>query len=155
MKQKQTGATTVEFALVLVIFLTFFLGILDFSRMLWTWNAASEATRWGARVAVVCDKGAARVLASMQKFLPQLTASNLQIDWYDKTDAISTTCIAKKLVETDSVCSAVNIRITGLQYKWLSPIGYGLRTAITMPGFSTYLPREVMGQDPNSSTVCS
>ena len=155
MKQKQAGATTVEFALVLMIFLTFFLGILDFSRMLWTWNAASEATRWGARVSVVCDIGAARVLANMQKFLPQLTAANVQIDWYDETDAISTTCIARELVPGDSVCSAVNVRITGLDYRWLSPIGYSLHAVIPMPGFSTFLPREVMGQDPNSSAVCS
>ena len=77
---------------MLIIFLTFFLGILDFARMLWTWNAANEATRWGARVSVVCDKGAAAVLANMKKFLPQLTAANVQIDWYDAAGTISTTC---------------------------------------------------------------
>lgn len=151
MKTKQSGATAVEFALVLIIFLTFFLGILDFARMLWTWNAASEATRWGARIAVVCDKGAASeafVLSKMQVFLPQLTAANLVVDWYDAADAISTTC-------NHTNCSGVSVRITGLNYQWLSPIGYGNHAAIPMPGFSTYLPREIMGQDPNSSAVCS
>src|SRR3954468_15492772 len=90
--KNQSGATAVEFALILIIFLTVFLGILDFARMLWTWNAATEATRWGARVSVVCDKGAAAVVASMQKMLPQLTSSNVQIDWYDTAGAVSTTC---------------------------------------------------------------
>jgi len=145
---KQTGATMVEFALVLIIFLTFFLGILDFARMLWTWNAANEATRWGARISVVCNKGAAAVLVNMRKMLPQLTAANLTIDWYDAAGNISTTCDFTN-------CAGVNVRVSGLNYQWLSPIGFSTHAAIPMPGFSTYLPREVMGQDPNSNSVCS
>ena len=145
---KQAGATMVEFALVLIFFLTFFLGLLDFARMLWTWNAANEATRWGARISVVCNRNAAAVLTSMQKMLPQLTASNLTIDWHDSTGNISTTC-------DFSNCVGVNVRITGLDYQWISPIGFSSHAAIPMPGFSTYLPREIMGQDPNSNTVCS
>ncbi|MDB5824506.1 MAG: TadE family protein [Herminiimonas sp.] len=146
--KKSRGATTVEFAFSLIIFLTFFLGILDFARMLWTWNAANEATRWGARVSVVCDKGAAAVLASMQKFLPQLAAANVQIDWYDGAGAISATCDFTN-------CAGVNVRIVNLNYQWISPIGFSRHAAIPMPGFSTYLPREIMGQDPNSAAVCS
>ena len=157
MKAKQSGSTAVEFALVLIIFLTFFLGILDFARMLWTWNAASEATRWGARISVVCNKATASeafVLSKMQKFVPQLTASNLVVEWYDAANAISTGCVATGPPGTN-LCSGVSVRITGLNYQWLSPIGFSNHAAIPMPGFSTYLPREIMGQDANSSTVCS
>lgn len=148
--KKQGGATAVEFALVLIIFLTFFLGILDFSRMLWTWNAANEATRWGARVAVVCDKtsgtsGHPTVLSKMQKFLPQLSTANVQVDWYDLAGNLSTTC-------TVADCGAVNVRIVGLDYQWLSPIGFSNLAAIPMPGFATYLPREIMGQDSASQS---
>ena len=146
--KNQCGATVVEFALVLIIFLTFLLGILDFARMLWTWNAANEATRWGARISVVCDKGATAVLTSMQKFLPQLAPANVRIDWYDTAGNISTTC-------AHTNCSGVNVRIINLNYQWISPIGFGSHAAIPMPGFSTYLPREIMGQDPNSASVCS
>ena len=49
----QRGATLIEFALGLLIFLMFLLGVVDFSRMLYTWAAATEATRAGARYAVV------------------------------------------------------------------------------------------------------
>ncbi len=149
MREKQTGATLIEFALVLLIFLTFFLGIIDFSRMLWTWNAANEATRWGARVSVVCDKGATRVLTDMQQFLPQLTAANVRIDWYDSSGAISTSC-------DHTNCAGVNVSITNLNYQWISPIaGASALPSLAMPEFSTYLPREVMGQDPNSSVICN
>jgi len=147
-KNKQAGATIVKFILVLIFFFTFFLGLLDFARMLWTWNAANEATRWGARISVVCNKNAAAVLTNMKKMLPQLTAANLAIDWYDSAGNVSTTCDFTN-------CAGVNVRITGLNYQWLSPIGYGSHAAIPMPGFSTYLPREIMGQDPNSNSVCS
>lgn len=144
----QLGATAVEFALVMMIFLTFLLGILDLARMLWTWNAANEATRWGARVAVVCDKGSARVLDRMQKFLPQLTASNVVVEWYDAAGSLSPSC-------DTGTCGAVNVRLQDLDYRWISPIGYSIGPLIPMPGFATYLPRESMGQDPHSSAVCS
>lgn len=147
-RSRQDGATIVEFALVLMLFLTFFLGILDFARMLWTWNAANEATRWGARVSVVCDKDAARVKANMRGLLPQLTDANVAIDWYDATGAVSTTC-------DHTSCAGVSVRIQNLDYQWISPIGFSVSAAIPMPAFSTYLPREVMGQDPASSTICS
>lgn len=147
-RRRQGGATAVEFALVLIFFLTFLLGILDFSRMLWTWNAAAEATRWGARAAVVCDKGATVVLSNMQKFLPQLTTDNVSIDWYDAAGNVSTTC-------TFADCAGVNVRIVDLDYQWISPIGFGTHSPIPMPSFSTYLPREIMGQDLNSNSVCS
>jgi pilus assembly protein CpaE len=61
----ERGATIVEFALALLVFLMFLFGILDFSRMLFTWVAANEAARAGARYAAVCDDTAqqAKVLA--------------------------------------------------------------------------------------------
>jgi Flp pilus assembly protein TadG len=147
MKNRQRGAALVEFALVFTIFLTFFLGITDFARMLWTWNAANEATRWGARIAVVCDKGAARVLNRMQVFLPQLTASDVQIDWYNGAGAIDNTC-------DHTNCAGVSVSIKNLNFQWISPMK-AIASSIPLPGFSTYLPREIMGRDANSSAVCS
>ena len=147
-RSREAGATILEFALVLMIFLTFLLGIMDFARMVGAWSAANESTRWGARTAVVCAQGAAAVLRNMQQFVPQLTGANVQIDWYDASGAVSTTCNATS-------CAGVNVRITALNFRWISPIGYGIGPLIPMPSFSTYLPRESMGQDPNSSTVCS
>jgi Flp pilus assembly protein TadG len=142
MRANQRGATTVEFALVLLVFLTFLLGIVDFSRMLFTWNAATEATRLGARYAVVCDDTyqQAAVLAKMQQILPQI--SNVSVQWSPAG------CTA-------STCEGVTVGIAGLQYQWISPIAGLAGPRLTMPSFSTYLPREVMRQDPNSNSICS
>lgn len=143
MSKKQLGATTVEFALVLLVFLTFLLGILDFSRMLFTWNAANEATRAGARYAVVCDDTAnsVQVLARMRALLPQI--QTIDVAWNPAG------CTA-------ATCEGVTLSITRLDYQWISPIaGLARLPAIRMPSFSTFLPREIMRQDPNSNAICS
>lgn len=143
MTNKQTGATTVEFALGLIVFLTFLLGITDFSRMLFTWSAANEATRAGARYAVVCDDtgNQALVLAKMQALLPQISTINLA--W------TPVGCNA-------ATCEGVTVTITGLNYQWISPLaGAAMLAPIPMPTFSTFLPREIMRQDPNSAAICS
>lgn len=144
MNKRQSGATAVEFALVLLIFLTFLLGILDFSRMLFTWNAANEATRSGARYAVVCDDtgNSAQVLLKMQALLPQI--QSIDLAW------VPTNC-------TSATCEGVTLTITNLDYQWISPIaGLAKLQAIRMPSFSTFLTREMMGQDPkNNAVICS
>lgn len=136
MNRKQSGATVVEFALVLIIFLTFFLGITDFARMLFTWNIANEAARNGARFAAICGDttNQAKVLARMQGMLPQISAINLA--WNPAG------C-------TPATCQAVTVTITSLNYQWISPIaGAAALAPIPMPTFPTTLPREIMRQDP-------
>ena len=142
MKRQMAGATTVEFALGLLVFLMLVLGIVDFARMLFTWSAANEAARLGARYAVVCDDTAqqALVLARMQALLPQITT--ISVTWTPAG------CTA-------STCEGVTVGITGLNYQWISPIVGAAAPLIPMPSFSTFLPREVMRKDPHSPTICS
>jgi Flp pilus assembly protein TadG len=148
LSRQQSGATTIEFALVLLIFLTFLLGIIDFSRMLFTWNAAEEATRLGARYAVVCDNTSneAAVLAKMQILLPQISSINIR--WEDSSGA--TGC-------SPANCAGARVTIVGLNYQWISPIaGLAALAPLVIPEltFSTYFPREIMRQDPNSDAIC-
>ena len=136
MNTRQRGSNSVEFALVFVLLLGFLLGILDFARLLYTWNAASETARAGARYAVVCadptDK--ARILATMQGLMPQI--SDIDVAWQPANcDAAS--------------CESVTVAITGLQFRWIAPIPSLLAHPLVMlPGFSTYLPREMMTYNP-------
>jgi hypothetical protein len=142
-KHLQHGATIIEFALVLLLFLTFLLGITDMSRMLFMWSAASEATRAGARYAVVCDDKTreTQVLARMQALMPEISA--IEVNWIPDACTVTT-------------CQGVEVRITGLIFHWVSPI-FGMASALnySLPGFSSYLTREMMWQDPNSATICS
>lgn len=49
------GLTSVEFALVAAVFFALMLGITDFARAMWQWNAAAKATQAGARFAAVTE----------------------------------------------------------------------------------------------------
>jgi Flp pilus assembly protein TadG len=141
MKRNQVGATTVELALVLVIFFMFLLAVTDFSRMLFTWNAATEATRAAARYAVVCaDPGnQGQVLTKMRAMVPEIGA--VALDWAPAG------CDA-------STCAGVTVTITSLNYRWISPVAGAVVPLRSLPTFSTFLPREMMRQDPNNALIC-
>lgn len=144
--RRQSGGAIIEFALVAVLFLTVLLAVVDFGRLLMTWNAASEATRLGARVAVVCNKAdAGLILAKMQRFLPQLTGANVLIEWQNPDGVADPTCDA-------ATCKGVQVSIynnaanpadpNNLRLQPISPF-MGL-VLPPVPAFATYLPRESM-----------
>ncbi len=49
----QRGASTVEFAIIVVLFFVLIMGFIDFGRAVWTYHTLSHATREGARYAIV------------------------------------------------------------------------------------------------------
>ena len=148
MNRHQKGATAVEFAFVAIVFFSVLLGILEFGRVLYTWNAVAEATRWGVRQAVVCEPGSSSALSRMQLIMPSLASANVSIQWYDSSGAVSATCDSTN-------CAGVAVSVTGLTVSSIAPINWVGFSTLTVPGFSTYLPREIMGQDPDSGVVCS
>lgn len=149
--RRQRGSAIVEFALIAVIFLTLLLGIMDFGRMLLMWNSAAEATRWGARIAVVCVDGAgdaaglARVRGKMKHILPQLADANIVVNWHNPPGFVSAAC-------TRADCKGVEVSIynnpanaadpKNLRMHPVSPfMGFVMPP---VPAFPTYLPRESM-----------
>jgi Flp pilus assembly protein TadG len=126
----------VEFAIVVTVFLTLLLGIMDFGRMLFQWNAAAEATRWGARVAVVCDKLTPnQIREKMQRILPELTDANIVITYYDPEGTPNNGC-------DKATCKGVEVRLANFTFTPISPfMNFGMTT---VPPFATYLTRESM-----------
>ncbi|MEJ7929746.1 TadE family protein [Ramlibacter sp. AN1015] len=142
-RTNQRGATAIEFAMVMILFLTFLLGIVDFSRMLFMWGAANEATRAGARFAVVChDNTSAHsdaVRSRMRGVLPHI--ADISIVWDPPA------C-------TPETCQGVTVGIENLNFQWITPmVGTLVRPTFAMPRFQTYLPREVMRQDDHSDSI--
>jgi hypothetical protein len=109
--------------------------------MLYTWNAATEATRLGARYAVVCADTAnqAQVLEKMRRMVPEI--GGVALAW-EPAGCDATTC------------TGVTVTITRLDYRWISPVIGAVAPARALPPFSTYLPREMMRQDPNNALIC-
>ncbi|WP_305074170.1 TadE family protein [Propionivibrio sp.] len=137
---KQEGAAAVEFAIVASVFFMLLIGIMEMGRLLWTWNAAAEATRLGARLAVVCSKeDAEKIKGRMREMLPALTA-NSQIDIeYLNPPATPNSCTA-------DTCKEVRVRLKDYSHQTIIPF---VSLAIPLPPFQTTLPREYMNSDGN------
>jgi hypothetical protein len=54
-RSSERGVSSVEFAIILTVFLMTVMGIVDFGRALWQWNLAARATEVGVRLAAVND----------------------------------------------------------------------------------------------------
>lgn len=135
-RARQKGAAAVEFALISIIFFALLIGVMEFGRVLFTWNSAVEATRRGARIAVVTlptDPGT--IKAEMRQILPDLQDNQIEI-LYDHNSA---QCPANTCgYVTVSVGRPTPYTIT----PFLLPIG---AVTIEIPPFSTTLTRESLG----------
>lgn len=138
---RQKGAAAVEFALIAILFFSLLLGILEFGRVLFTYNSAVEATRYGARVAVVCDIGSTAVVSRMQLILPAIATANVAVN-YEPTACIQATC------------QRVKVKIQGLSVTPLIPV---LNVTLPVPSAETSLLRESLANSIGgaSNPVCS
>jgi Flp pilus assembly protein TadG len=133
------GTTVVEFALVAGLFLiALLLGIVELGRAFFYLNASAEATRLGARLAVVCDKSEAqqdRIRERMREFVSVLPADRIAFD-YTPDNACSA-----------GTCRSVTVRILpGATFDTVIPfvpLTWGL------PPFATTLPTESLSSAHN------
>lgn len=137
----QRGVAAVEFALISSLLFTLLFGVMEMGRLLWTWNAAVEATRLGARLSVVCDIGDADIKARMITRLPALAATNISIT-YLNPPAAPNTCTAAN-------CKAVRVALSGYTHDTIIPF---MPLSLTLPAFGTTLRKEFMNSTANE--VC-
>ena len=137
----QRGVAAVEFALISSLLFTLLFGVMEMGRLLWTWNAAVEATRLGARLSVVCDIGDADIKARMITRLPVLAATNISIT-YLNPPAAPNTCTAAN-------CKAVRVALSGYTHDTIIPF---MPLSLTLPAFGTTLRKEFMNSTANE--VC-
>jgi len=140
-RSTQRGVAAVEFALIAGLLCTLLLGVMEMGRLLWTWNAAVEATRYGARLAVVCDLNDSHIKTRMISRLPSLGTANITISYLNPPAAVNT-CTAAN-------CKAVRVALTG--YTFTASIPFVPMT-LTLPAFSTTLRKEFMSSVANE--VC-
>jgi Flp pilus assembly protein TadG len=127
--RRQAGVAAIEFALVASLFFTLLLGIMEMGRILFYWNSAAEATRLGARIAVVCDLNDADIKRRMRQMLSILPSSKIDIVYEPAGCDVNT-------------CQSVRVSIlAGVSVATYIPFA---RLSLTLPPFSTSLPRESM-----------
>ncbi len=130
---RQRGVTAVEFALVFALFfMPLMLGLVDFSRWMFAVNSAAEATRYGARIATVCDPDAEGIKRRMKTFLPGGTD--------DVEIAINYLTGAANGCGSGSDVCGVSVSLSGVTIQKFAFFLPG--TTYPIPAFSTTLPRE-------------
>ena len=124
----QRGAAAVEFALAGSIAVMLILAITGLAHWLYTLEILADATRAGARMAVVCDVNAATIKSALQAKVPnlQLSAAQVQLEYFPAG------C-------TRPTCQVVRLSITGASYAPWFPAGLA---SYPIPPFTTSLPRE-------------
>lgn len=135
--RRPRGVAAVEFALISGVFFTALLGVMEMGRMLWIWNAAVEATRLGARMAVVCDIGDVDIKTRMTQRVPNLLPSQISVTYQPNS------C-------TSATCKSVNVALSGYVHQTIIPF---VPLSVTLPPFSTTLRKEYMESTGNS--VCN
>jgi Flp pilus assembly protein TadG len=142
---RQSGLTTVEFAIIGLLLMILLFGVIEFGRALFVRNALTEATRRGARMAAVCPVGDARPARvavfdsgnGNSAYVAGLTTANIQVQYLDTAG----TPIANPAGNFNTI-HYVRVGIVGFQQTLFIPT---LFTAIPMNGFATTLPRESLG----------
>lgn len=140
----QAGAAAIEFALVASIFFMLLIGIAEFSRVLFYWNTAGEATRLGARIAVVCDVTDTAIKDRMTLLMPLLKASNIQVA-YEPSG-----CDADADTARNS-CRSVTVSVANVSVKTFIPV---VPITVSLPPFTTTLPRESLDSS-SSGKICN
>lgn len=139
-RRSERGAAVVEFALVAAVFFTLLVGIMEMGRILFYWNTTAEVTRLGARIAVVCDKDDADIKAKMVKLFPTLAEGDISISYQPATCS-----------QAENNCEWVTVAIAaGVPIETFIPY---VPLSLTMPAFSTTLPRESMDSS-GGNPVC-
>lgn len=133
----QQGAAAVEFALASILFLALVIAVIEFAMLMYVYSSAIEATRLGARIAVVCDVGEAAVKSRMKNMLSILESSNISVSYP------ASGCSA-------ATCDPVTVRIQNLTYHTTIPL---VPLSFPIPDFATSLPSE--GLSSANNPVCA
>lgn len=138
MRCRQTGTTTVEFAIVGGVLLMIMFAIVEFGRALFVLSMLNEGTRRGARVAAVCplnDPAVAQATAFAS--LPGLATDNVTLEYLNSAGGV----IANPAGSFGAI-EYVRVRIIGYQHQMWIPF---INPSFTAPEFPATLPRESLG----------
>ena len=132
----ERGATLVEFAISVTVFLTAMFAVVEFGRALWTHNALADAARRGARYATLHSNADIQQVKNVvvygdpaggaQPMVPNLTTTNVAVNYSNFAVNRGT----------------VTVNVTDYQFQFVIPLVGG---SITLPNYTTTLTGESVG----------
>lgn len=127
-RRKQRGQALVEFALILPVLMLILLGIFDVGRMVYAYNAVSNAAREGGRTAIINQHGDTIAARAAQQAtglgLPgtiplECPADNIAGPPTDSSKA--GVCVAFRTEDLSAPCTSINLKcnaIVSVQWPW-------------------------------------
>ncbi len=145
--KRQRGTTTVEFAIIATALFMVLFSVIEVARVFFVVGTVAEATRRGARVAVVCpvNHGAVARIAVFNEpdggddstILNGLSTANVFVEYLDENEMDASASYP--------AIRYVRVGINNYQHTLLIPF---LTLSVTVPPFSTTLPAESLGYIP-------
>lgn len=81
-RMTQSGLASIEFAMTATIFFVFLFALIEFSRFMFAWNTAAEATRLAARLASICDLSNTTIQNKVRQYIEASGQINIPSgDW--------------------------------------------------------------------------
>jgi Flp pilus assembly protein TadG len=137
-RRDQSGLAVVEFALIGATAMLVLFACIEFARFAFVLNTLAEATRRGARVAVVSNASAATTATlAYADYIPGMSASNVSVAYYTESGGPPT---------GPADTALVSVAITGYTHTLLVPF---TDLSVQVPPFTTTLPVESMGIAPS------
>ncbi len=136
----ERGATFVEMAIAGSVFLMALFALLEFSRLLWTHNALTDAVRLGARYAAISTQNVANVKNVVVYGVPNPAGGAQPVVYGLTTSNVEVTYSGFGVKQ-----GTVSVRITGYQFTFAVPL---IGSTLTMPDYKTTLTGESAGYVP-------
>lgn len=152
-KRSMRGVYVVEFAVIGLLLFILLFAVLEFGRLYFTVNALNETVRRGARLASVCDISDPVILrraiynaatdAGASSLIGDLETADLTLTYLDENGATVTN--PNDLVSLNGFLAIryVQLRVENFTFNLMIPV---LGGTITLPDFSSILPRESLGR---------
>ena len=144
---RQKGMALVEFAIVGSLALLLVFAVLEIARAVFIFNALTEATRRGARVAAVCplnDPAIAQVATfnapgagNTSPIVKGLDTTDFVLEYLDRTGSV-----IGDPAGNFGLIRYIQLRVVEFEHVLLIPFA---NVTFTMPEFATRLPRESLG----------
>ena len=149
MRIKESGTSTVEFAVIAVVGLMVLLGTIEFGRSLFVLNTLAEATRRGVRMAAVCpinDPAIAQTAVfndgggANSPILRDLSTANIVVEYLNDNGAV----LGDPAGNFGQI-GYVRVRVVNYEHRVAIPFLDAAARAFTTNGFVATLPRESLG----------
>ena len=161
-RRGERGTSVAEFAMVAMLFFTLIFGIIEFGRMLYTHNALADATRRGARYAVLHPAASAEAVKNEVVYgknvdadgnptgpplINGLTVSMVQV-FYEGEDLDGDPATPPS--GFGSNLGTATVKINGYSFNLSIPL---VGRSVPMPDYATTLSAESAGQIPADITA--